>query len=137
MVRLSQERKKLRFWRRVKLFGALFLCALIVSGLVYSVFFTHWFDIQNIYVNEVAFSSVQNIRDFIQQKIDKKVLYFVPRNLIILNIRGLKKDLTDDFYAVESIKVVRDFKNKALVFTVKEKQPQIIWCSHSNCVFLD
>lgn len=136
MVRLSRERRKFRFWRRVKLFGALFLFILIASGVVYSLFFSGWFDINQIKVNELNFSDNSSVYNFVQGKLNQKILYFIPKNLLVLNIRELKKEIIENYKSIEKIKIVRDFKHKTLAFLIEEKEPALIWCSHSNCALI-
>jgi hypothetical protein len=117
------------------LFWLLLLAFLCVS--IYILFFSPQLDIENIIVagNQEIISSdiVQKVNAALEGKYCK---FFSKRNFFFASKNEIVSALKGNFMRLEVTEVKKEFPNTVEI-QVKERQPELIWCSGGVCYFVD
>lgn len=113
------------------------LSLLLTSGIVYILFLSHFFIVQ-----DVIIVGNKNIRTYdIRQKIDlfsqSKIAYLFPRrSFFLFPMQSLEAELFESFIHIESVHLQKQFPNIIRVVIV-EKEPVIIWSTQQSYYLVD
>ena len=131
--RRDNQRKRGRFSRF--LFWILFLGFLGVCG--YLLLFSPFLEIDLISVEgNDEISSEQII-----EKVDKVLegtyfQYFSKRNFFLIRKNAINSELKNNFNRLEVSSIEKKFP-RAILIKVKERQPELVWCSGGTCYLVD
>lgn len=99
----SERRKNTRFSQIKKAFVKLFLISIIGLG-IYSVYFSSYFMIDNIYINNESSES-----KIIETKIKKLIPNTIGKNLILVDLKALEIKILENFPEIENVKLKKDY----------------------------
>ncbi len=127
----SQKRRlffKLFFW------GSFFIIAFAVA----SVYIVQ----QTFHVNKIEIAGnervqTSDIQARVASLLENKPFFFWPEeNILFLSPENIASGIKNQFSAIDRIKINRDFFNKDLRITIKEKDGWAVWCSE-KCFYMD
>lgn len=112
------------------------LFLLVTLGIVYLFFFFSFFQIKNIQIsgnNDVVSKELRNI---INNDINKKILFFPTKSIFLVGLTDIKKEILSDFPAIESVRAKKKFPN-GLNFEITERIGMAVWCKEEKCFLID
>lgn len=110
---VTERRKNTRFNQIKRAFIKLLLLTIIVLG-VYSIYFSGYFMINNIYIdNETSQSKV------LEEKIKTLIPSTIGKNLISVDLQELEVKILENFPEIETIKLKKDYPN-GIIIQLKE-----------------
>lgn len=126
--------------RRTLLFkivlGGLGLGAAVV-GLVYVLFFSHFFEIREISFSGLDTMSSEEFRSKIGDDLSQKFFQYLPKNnILFVNAGKFEKDFASSHPIFKSVKVEKKFFH-GLIFDFVERKPAGIWCFKVDCSYFD
>lgn len=131
--RRDNQEKKGRFSRF--LFWILFLGFLGVCG--YLLFFSPFLEVDAVSVEGNNEISSEQIVEKVNAAMEGKYLkYFSKRNLLLVRKSAISNELKNDFNRLEVSSIEKKFP-RAILVKVKERQPELIWCSGGVCYLAD
>lgn len=113
--------------------------AVFIFFLVYFVFFSKFFLIENVVINGNNNIQSDDIKNVISNEIFKPVFGFIPGNNFFLNLNldeNIKMVLLDKFFEIETVKIEKKSPND-IIINVVEKHPELIWCRTNDCYYID
>ncbi len=133
LPRKISEKKKSRFSRF--LFWILFLCFLGVA--FYLLLLSPFLEVEIISVEGNEKITSEEIVARAGEAIEGKYFqYFSKRNFFLLSRKKVNEKLRSDFNRLEISSIEKKFPN-AILIRVKERQPEIAWCSGGVCYLVD
>jgi len=134
--RKSYNTKKKISILKSKFFWFAILFFIVLGSIFYFFFLSSVFQIKEIKISGNQKISTQEIKDIIEEKINKKKLLFISRNFFLIDIQEAKT-IIEEFPAASKVILKRKFPNKVIV-NVEERTPVGIWCqSDENCYYID
>lgn len=134
-IRMTRYRKPYKIKRKKSIFKSrffwLFFLALIVSGgLFYFLVFSPFFQIKEIRIsgNEKIFS--QDLKNFIEEKISQKILFFSTKSIFLVNLNKINNLLLKEFPQIARVNLKRKLPTELRV-EIEERKPEAI-LSHNN-----
>lgn len=111
---------------------------LIFAGVAsYLLFFSPQLEIENIVVSGNQNIASSDIAAAARTALDGKYKkYFSKSNFFFVQKNAISSALHDKFNRLEVVAIQKKFPN-ALILEVKERQPEIVWCSGGVCYFVD
>lgn len=103
------------------------LAVSIVSALLYAIFFSPLFEVEQVQVRGTQKASAEDIRELATQLIPRVFLFFRVNNLFLLDSAGIGEGVERMFPALESVSVRKKFP-ASIVLTVKERTKVAVWC---------
>ena len=130
----KQKRKK--FVKKLILISVAFFAFAV--GAVYFLFFSGYFEIQNIEISKPDILEQLPIKEEVDRWLDQKQLYITRRsNVVFINQTGLSDYLLEKFPQIREVSVVKEFP-PALILEATERKPEGIWCDNSGgCFYFD
>jgi citrate lyase gamma subunit len=133
VCRAAKEKKgggfnRLLFW---------FLLVLFAGVCIYILFFSPELKVENIIVSGNQQISSADIDSRVFSAMDsKRWKYFSKRNFFFADKNEITRVLKNSFTRLEVLDVKKIFPNTIQV-DVKERQPELVWCSGGVCYFAD
>lgn len=155
------DRKRRRYMKRWKIWGVVFLFLLLISGLIYLIFFSNFFRLKNIevsgfsekseiirqraqlYLSDQSFGHLwpNFVSRYLKQKstLDRTFLGFNDQNILFLDDAKFVTLITNDYPDLKDISVSLNWTTKKLEIKAQERQSALIWCLKikNDCYYLD
>lgn len=111
---------------------------IVVSGLIYLLFFSRIFDIREISFNGLDTVSSDVFRGKIDEKLNQNILKYLPRrnNLFFAKTDKLENEFASAYPVFKSVNVQRKLLH-GLVLNFLERKPVGIWCFKDGCSYFD
>ncbi len=141
MARRYRLKKKIRQKRKrlflKKGFWLFFLIFLMFGTFFYYFFYSGLLEIKEIEVNTDKEELAQKIEEIIEKEKQEKFLFFIPKNIFLLDLKKIKNEISEKIPSVEEIILERDFPHLVKAAIV-EKTPLALWCAkNKTCFYLD
>lgn len=135
MRRRSFRRKyKKRFSFKKKFFYFFFLSLFLSS--VYLFFFSSFFEVKEIEISGAGRIEEQDLKNFLNSKIEKKILFLKTKNIFLISFKNLKKDTLINFPRIEEISFKRNFPRTIKVI-IKKREPLALFLKENNYFLID
>ena len=125
--RIKQKKSILKSVLRNRFFWIGNLSVLAIAGLLYAIFFSSFFSIENIEIQGNQKVALQNLDKFIEERIPRKIIFFELNHLLLADAGLIAQEVYDAFPEVDSVLVRKKFPD-ALVVTIIERKDVAIWC---------
>jgi len=110
---------------------------LVFLGLFfYFLFFSPFFQVKNIFISGAEKISSSEIKNFVQNKLEKKILFLRTKSIFLININEIEKEVLKNFPPVAEIKIGRKFPD-VLNINLVERSPLANFCQAEKCFLLD
>jgi len=141
MVKYKSYRKPHRVKRKKSILKSRFfwltILILVFLGLFfYFLFFSPFFQVKNIFISGAEKISSGEIKNFVQNKLEKKILFLRTKSIFLININEIEKEVFNNFPPAAEIKIERKFPN-TLNIILREKAPLANFCQQERCFLLD
>ena len=103
------------------------MSVLAIAGLLYAIFFSSFFSIENIEIQGNQKVALQNLDKFIEERIPRKIIFFELNHLLLADAGLIAQEVYDAFPEVDSVLVRKKFPD-ALIVTIIERKDVAIWC---------
>ncbi|HCM37004.1 MAG TPA: hypothetical protein DIS53_03710 [Candidatus Wildermuthbacteria bacterium] len=125
--RLRPKRARLKkiFQNKVFWYGA--LGALAFVGVLYGIFFTPLFRIENIEIESNEKISTEDLRRVVEANLSRRVLFFSLNHFLLLDKEVAGAAIEQAFPEAESVAVEKRFPDGVLI-RVQERQGIAVWC---------
>lgn len=130
--RIKKKRSLGRFFLKVlksRFFWLLFLILLFVGAVSWAVFFASFFQIKEIRVSGNQKIQTEDIKNFLDQKISQRFLFFPTKSTFLINSNKVNNDFRENFPQAKEIKIKIKFPD-ILIAQVKERIEIGIWCQN-------
>jgi len=117
------------FWLGILIF-------IFVVSLFYFLFFSEIFQLEKIIVTGEKKVSKEDIKLVVEEKIEKKILFFKTKSIFLVNISEIKKDILGSFPKIAEVEIKRGFPDVLNVLVI-ERLGLAIWCQNERCFLLD
>ena len=125
--RIKQKKSILKSVLRNRFFWIGNLSVLAIAGLLYAIFFSSFFSIENIEIQGNQKVALQNLDKFIEERIPRKIIFFELNHLLLADVGLIAQEVYDAFPEVDSVLVRKKFPD-ALIVTIIERKDVAIWC---------
>ena len=125
--RIKQKKSILKSVLRNRFFWIGNLSVLAIAGLLYAIFFSSFFSIENIEIQGNQKVALQNLDKFIEERIPRKIIFFELNHLLLADAGLIAQEVYDAFPEVDSVLVRKKFPD-ALIVTIIERKDVAIWC---------
>lgn len=123
--------------RKHGFFTNIILITFIFSTAFYAMFFSGYFTLRSIYVNDAESIEQNKIKDEINAILSEKVFGLIElNNIFLINENGMARTLMERFPEIESL-VINIKSLNSLDVRIKEKEPSAIWCRLGSCFYVD
>jgi cell division septal protein FtsQ len=110
---------------------------LVFLGLFfYFLFFSPFFQVKNIFISGAEKISSSEIKNFVQNKLEKKILFLRIKSIFLINLNEIEKEVLKNFPPVAEIKIGRKFPD-VLNINLVERSPLANFCQAEKCFLLD
>ena len=134
--RKSYQTKKKISIIKSKFFWFVVFFFIVLGSIFYFFFLSSVFEIKEIKISGNRKISTQEIRDIIEEKINKKKFLFISKNFFLTDFDDAKQ-IIEEFPAAGGVILKRKFPNKVII-DIEERTPVGIWCqSDDNCYYID
>ncbi|HBB36391.1 MAG: hypothetical protein UX02_C0004G0018 [Candidatus Moranbacteria bacterium GW2011_GWC1_45_18] len=131
--RRDNREKRGRFSRFI--FWVLFLGFFGVCG--YLLLFSPFLEIESVSVEGNKEITSERIIEKVEGVMEGKYIrYFSKRNFFLVNKSAISSQLKDDFNRLEISSIEKKFP-RAILIKVRERQPELVWCSGGVCYLAD
>lgn len=110
--------------------------AVIVCFVLYVFLFSSLVQVQTIQISGTGRIQSSSINSFIENKINKNILFFDTRSIFCVNLGGLKNELLATFPGVNSVTLRRKLLSE-IIIQVDERVPAANWCEGEVCYLID
>ncbi len=128
------KRKKSIFRNRFFWLGVLIF--IIIGATFYFLFFSEVFQVEKIILTGGKKVSTEEIKQFIEGKLEGKVLFFRTKSIFSVNLDETGKNILDNFPQISEVKIKRGLPD-VLNVLVTERLGLAIWCRQDRCFLLD
>ena len=141
MVKYKSYRKPHRVKRKKSIlksrfFWLMILILIFFLSLFYFLFFSSFFQAKNIFISGAEKTSSGEIKNFVQNKLEKKILFLKTKTIFLINLNQIKKEVLKNFPPVAEIKIGRKFPD-VLNINLVERSPLANFCQAEKCFLLD
>jgi len=117
-------------------FWFFFLFLIIIGVSTYFVFFSDLLRVKNIEVSGTGKVSADEVKSIFLTEISKKMLFFLPKNILSVDFDKLSNDVSSKFPEIEKVSVKIVLPNTVSAEII-EKTPEGCWCAYSECYYFD
>ena len=100
------------FWLGILIF-------VFVVSLSYFLFFSEIFQLEKIIVTGEEKVSKEDIKLVVEEKIEKKILFFKTKSIFLVNISEIKKDILGGFPQIAEVEIKRSFPDALNIVVVE------------------
>jgi hypothetical protein len=134
-------RKPHRFKRKKSILGNRFfwlgiLLLIFIGAIFYFLFLSETFQIEKIIVTGEEKVSTEEIKQFIEEKLGGKILFFPTKSTFSVNLDEIRKNILNNFPQIAEVEIKRGLPD-ALNVLVVERLGLVIWCQQESCFLLD
>jgi len=119
-----------------RFFWLTILILIFLGSLFYFLFFSPLFQVKNIFISGAEKISSSEIKNFVQNKLEKKILFLRTKSIFLININEIEKEVLKNFPPVAEIKIGRKFPD-VLNINLVERSPLANFCQAEKCFLLD
>ena len=112
------------FWLTILIF-------IFLGSFFYFLFFSSFFQVKNIFISGAEKTSSDEIKNFVQNKLEKKILFLKTKTIFLINLNQIKKEVLKNFPPVAEIEILRKFPNILNIILV-ERSPLANFCQDYN-----
>ena len=139
--RFVRKKKKRVLFANQKVFVAGLPSFLIIGGLLYFLFFSPYFGVNNIKISGNKTISENTLKEKVENIISQKTLFLaMAGNIFLLPEEKIEKEILVDFPKVEKVSIKKDVP-KNIEVILQEREAAAIWCNAteeaSDCFFMD
>ncbi len=109
---------------------------IILGTGIYFAIFSNLFWLKNIETSGNQKVLTQDINNLIEKEIDRQILFFKSKSIILLNSEKIENDLAKKFPQIESIEIKKKLPN-GLIIKVLERTSVAVWCNNESCFSVD
>jgi len=128
----KQKRKKVSrkfFW-----FG--FLFGAILASAFYFFIFSSVFQIKEIRVSGDMKVPIEELRNIISEKTEKKIAFFNLKNILLTNLEEVNETILKNFPQIAKVTLEKKFPN-VLAAQIEERKPAAFFEQDGRCFFID
>jgi cell division septal protein FtsQ len=119
-----------------RFFWLILLILVFFGSVFYLLILSSLFQIKNISIFGVEKISSDEIKNFVQNKLEKKILFLRTKSIFLININEIEKEVFNNFPPAAEIKIERKFPN-TLNIILRERAPLANFCQAEKCFLLD
>jgi cell division septal protein FtsQ len=119
-----------------RFFWLTILILIFLGSLFYFLFFSSFFQVKNIFISGAEKISSDEIKNFVQNKLEKKILFLRTKTIFLININEIEKEVLKNFPSVAEIKIGRKFPD-VLNINLVGRSPLANFCQDEKCFLLD
>ena len=119
-----------------RFFWLTILILIFLGSFFYFLFFSSFFQVKNIFISGAEKTSSGEIKNFVQNKLEKKILFLKTKTIFLINLNQIKKEVLKNFPPVAEIEIRRKFPNTFSIVLV-ERSPLANFCQDEKCFLLD
>ena len=119
-----------------RFFWLTILILIFLGSFFYFLFFSSFFQVKNIFISGAEKTSSGEIKNFVQNKLEKKILFLKTKTIFLINLNQIKKEVLKNFPPVAEIEIRRKFPNTFSIVLV-ERSPLANFCQNEKCFLLD
>jgi len=138
-IAVKKKAIKRRRFIKSRVFFDIVLAFALVSLLIYLLFFSKVFKIQNIQIVSFAEAPKENILRLVEKELQAKVLFFIQKNsFFLISSKNLEGKIAKEFPLVSEVSVKKGL-NRSLFIEAKPRIAQSIWCFNNveSCFLAD
>lgn len=128
------KRKKSVFKNRFFWLGI--LISIVIGVIFYSLFFSETFQVKKIIVTGEKKVSTEEIKQFIEERLENKILFFPTKSVFLVKTNKIRKDVLNNFPQIAELEIKRGLTDSLNVLVV-ERLSFAVWCKEENCFLLD
>jgi len=128
--------KKRKSIFRSKIFWFSFFFLMLLSSTSYFSVFSSYFQVNEIRISGNQKISLDQVRNLVADRIDKKILFFFSKSIFLANLRDIDKKIASSIPEIAEVNIKRVFPN-CLAVEIKERQAVGTWCQGENCFHID
>jgi cell division septal protein FtsQ len=126
-------RKKKSIFRN-RFFWLTLLILILLGGAVYLLLFSPYLQIKQVQISGNQKIKTQELEYLIEQKINKRILTFPTRSIILVNLKNIEKSIVKNFPLVSQANLERNLPD-GLILKVEERIPIFVWSKDSGPIF--
>lgn len=127
-------RKKHSIWKN-KFFRLCLLLSILLISIFYCLVFFPFFQIKEIKILGNDKVSAQQVKDIIEQRIKKDMLWFSTKSIFLADLSAIEKTLSQRFYYIDKVELKRELLT-GLEAKIEERIPVALWCTR-DCYLID
>lgn len=140
-MRRKHYRKLHRFRRkksllRNKLFWQFLIFLIAVGVFIYLLYFASVFQVKDVKISGIKKISTQIVKDFVDQKLNKKFLLVDSGSIFLADLNDLKKETLTKFPQLYSVVFKRKLPN-IIAIELEERTAIGNWCQQESCFSFD
>lgn len=128
-------RKKKSIFRKWS-FWLTFLILVLFSSGFYFFIFSSTFQVKEIKVTGEIKIPVEELKNAISDKVNKKIAFFNIRNIFLANTREIDKILLEKFPQIAKVQILREFPD-VLAAQIEERKPFALFLRGENYFYID
>ncbi len=114
----------------------LFLIIAVLAVIVWFLFYSNYFTIKNVEIDDQGRISPDSIRTVVdEQKASSKLLFLPQTNIFLFSAAGLRTKLQNN-YSFDNLVITKKLPS-TLIVSLTEKQYAVIWQEDNNYYYLD
>jgi len=134
------RRAKRKNFLKVKFFFSVFFFLLISGGILYILFLSPYFQVEELNIAGAETIAENNL---LSEFKSNSIISFnllgneFSSSSLFIPLQTKTASILDDFSEIENINIKKDFFSKKITIEIIEKKPFCIWCKNGECVLLD
>lgn len=138
-MRISRKKHQIKkhksvFRNRFFWFGLLAL--LVFGGTIYWLFFSTFFQVNEIRIFGNEKINGQELQQLIRPKLETDIFGIQLKSIFLADTKPLQDLIADKFPVIDSLRVKKTFP-RTIVIDIVERKPVGLWCWESNCFLID
>ena len=128
-------KKKKPIWKN-RFFRLGILIFIFFAILSYFLLFSEFFQVKQIIITGEKKISSESLEFFIENKLEKKLLFFKTKSIFLVNLNRIRKEIFNNFPQIAEVEMSRGFPD-ALNIIIIERLGLAVWCYDEDCFLLD
>jgi len=132
--------KKKKSLFKNKYFWLGLFCFVLAIFLFWFLFFSEVFQVRNILIAGEDRVDGEQLRQFIEARLEKKILFFPTKSIFVHGLAKHKKEILESFPQVATVEMGRDYPNSLNVLVLERKEAAF-WCQEAeekeSCFLVD
>ncbi|MDD5739010.1 MAG: hypothetical protein PHY72_03790 [Candidatus Pacebacteria bacterium] len=127
-IKVKRKAIKRRRFIQSRVFFDIVLAVLLVSLLIYLLFFSRVFKIQSIQISSFAEVSKENILAVVKEEMQARILFFVKKDsFFLISPKNIEQDIANKFPLISKVSVKKGLSGNIFI-EAKPRIAQAIWC---------
>lgn len=103
------------------------LFSLITIGILYFFFLSSFFKIEEVRIEGNVKVKTERIRKIVEEHIDQKILFVIPKNLLLVKLKTIDSELLEKFPRIRKVEIKRDLP-RSIIVNIEERFAIGVWC---------